>query len=146
MGKSLSLDIRERVVALVDDGFSCREAARRLRISAASAVRIMQRKRQTGGVKTSPQGRPRGSKLDVVSGWLQTRVEAEPDITMPELAELLKQEHAVTATPAMLSRHLIHRLGFTYKKIPDRDGATAQTGPRSWRLPVRFLRAQRHAH
>lgn len=129
MGKSLSLDIRDRVVALVDDGLSCHEAARRLRISAASAVRIMQRKRRTGGVKAATQGRPRRSKLDVVSDWLRTRVEAEPDITMPELAEMLKQEHAVAATPAMLSRHLIHRLGFTYKKIPDRDRAAAQAGP-----------------
>jgi transposase len=130
MGKSLSLDIRERVVALVDGGLSCHEAARRLRISAASAVRIMQRKRRTGGVKAAPQGRPRRSKLDAVSGWLKTRVEAEPDITMPELAEMLKQEHALSATPAMLSCHLIHRLGFTYKKIADRDGTTAQTGAR----------------
>ena len=70
--------------------------------------------RRTGGVKAAPQGRPQRSKLDVVSDWLKTRVEAEPDITMPELAEVLKQEHAVTATPAMLSRHLIHQLGFTY--------------------------------
>lgn len=130
MGKSLSLDIRERVVALVNDGLSCHEAARRLRISAASAVRIMQRKRLTGGVTVAPQGRPRRSKLDAVSDWLKTRVEAEPDITMPELADMLKQEHDLTATPAMLSRHLIHRLGFTYKKIPDCDGASAQAGPR----------------
>jgi transposase len=130
MGKSLSLDIRERVVALVDDGLSCHEAARRLRISTASAVRIMQRKRRTGRVTAAAQGRPRRSKLDAVSDWLKTRVEAEPDITMPELAEMLKREHALTATPAMLSRHLIHRLGFTYKKIPDRNGAAAQTGPR----------------
>lgn len=130
MGKSLSLDIRERVVALVNDGLSCHEAARRLRISAASAVRIMQRKRLTGGVTLAPQGRPRRSKLDAVSDWLKTRVEAEPDITMPELTEMLKQEHDLTATPAMLSRHLIHRLGFTYKKIPDCDGAAAQAGPR----------------
>ena len=130
MGKSLSLDIRERVVSLVDEGLSCREAARRLRISAASAVRIMQRKRRTGWVKAAPQGRPRRSKLDMVSDWLRARVEAEPDITMPELAEALKGEHGLSATPAMLSRHLIHRLGFTYKKILDCDGATAQTGPR----------------
>lgn len=130
MGRSLSLDIRERVVALVEDGLSCREAARRLRISAASAVRIMQRKRHTGGVKAAPQGRPRRSKLDRVSDWLKSCVEAEPDITMPELAEALRQEHAVSATPAMLSRHLIHRLRVTYKKIPDRDGAIAQARPR----------------
>lgn len=53
MGKPLSLNIRERVVALVDDGLSCHEAARRLRISAASAGRTMQRKKQTGGVKAT---------------------------------------------------------------------------------------------
>ena len=90
----------------------------------------MQRKKRTGGVNASPQGRPRRSKLDAVSDWLNARVEAEPDITMPELAEALRQEHDLAATPAMLSRHLIHRLGFTYKKIPDRDGKAAQTGPR----------------
>jgi transposase len=110
MGKSLSLGIRERVVALVDEGLSCHDAARRLRISAASAVRIMQRKTRTG--------------------WVRTRVEAEPDITMPELAEALKVELDLSATPAMPSRHLIHRLGFTYKKIADRDGEAAQKGPR----------------
>lgn len=130
MGKPLSLDIRERVVALVDEGLSCHEAARRLCISAASAVRIMQRKNRTGGVRAAAQGRPRRSKLDAVSDWLRTRVEAEPDITMPELAEALKVECDLAATPAMLSRHLIHRLGFTYKKIPDRNGEAAQTRPR----------------
>jgi transposase len=88
MGKSLSLDIRERVVALVDEGLSCHEAARRLRISAASAVRIMQRKKRTGGVKAAPQGRPRRSKLDAVSDWLKS-ASTQPDITMPELAEAL---------------------------------------------------------
>ena len=70
------------------------------------------------------------SKLDAVSDWLRRRVEAEPDMTMPELAEALRQEHGLTATPAMLSRYLIHRLDFTYKKIADRDGAAAQAGPR----------------
>jgi hypothetical protein len=38
MGKSLSLDIRERVVSLVETGHSCHEASRRLCISAASAI------------------------------------------------------------------------------------------------------------
>ena len=128
MGKSLSLDIRERVVALVDEGLSCHEAGRRLRILAASAVRIMQCRKQTGGMAAAPQGLPRRRNLDVVSHWLRARIDAEPDVTMPELAEALKREQDLTATPAMLSRHLIHRLGVTYKKIPDRNGAAAQTG------------------
>ena len=57
MGKSLSLDIRERVVSLVETGHSCHEASRRLCISAASAVRIMQRRRRTGCVAPALQGR-----------------------------------------------------------------------------------------
>ena len=114
----------------MDEGFSCHEAARRLKISAASAVRIMQRRRRTGDVKAAPQGRPRQSKLDAVSDWLRARIGAEPDMTMPELADALAAVHGMRATPAMLSRHLIHRLGFTYKKIPDRDGTAAQADPR----------------
>ena len=117
MGKSLSLDIRERVVSLVETGHSCHEASRRLCISPASAVRIMQRKRRTGSVAPALQGRPRQSKLNVVSGFLKVQIEAAPDITMPELATVLFEGHEIRATPAMLSRHLIHHLGYTYKKF-----------------------------
>jgi len=49
MGKSRLLDIRQRVVALVDEGLARHEAAGRLRLSAASAVRIMHRKKRPGG-------------------------------------------------------------------------------------------------
>ena len=82
MGKSLSLDIRKRIVSLVEVGHSCHEASRRLRISAASAVRIMPRRRRTGSVAPALQGRPRQCKLDVVSKFLKGQVEAAPDITM----------------------------------------------------------------
>lgn len=112
MGKSLSLDIRERVVALVDGGLSCHEAARRLRISAASAARIMQRKRRTGGVKAAPQGRPRRSKLDAVSGWLKTRVEAEPDIKVAAATELPHIRSEARAERQRLTAELISRLDF----------------------------------
>ena len=60
----------------------------------------------------APQGRPRISKLDAVSKFLKAEIEATPDKTMPELAAGLFKEHGVRATPAMLSRHLIHRLGY----------------------------------
>jgi transposase len=128
MGKSLSLDIRERIVSLVEAGHSCHEASRQLCISAASAVRIMQRRRRTGSVAPALQGRPRQSKLDVVSGFIKGQIDAAPDITMPELATVLFEGHEIRATPAMLSRHLIHRLGYTYKKIPDRYGKAARAG------------------
>jgi transposase len=74
--------------------------------------------------------RPRGSKLDAVSGFLKAEIETTPDMTMPELAAKLLEEHGIRATPAMLSRYLIHRLGCTYKKTPDCDRATPQEGAR----------------
>ncbi|TWD55464.1 helix-turn-helix protein [Agrobacterium vitis] len=62
MGKSHSLDIRERVVAMVEAGHSCRAAARRFVIGDSTAIRIMQRCRQTGEAISPPRhGRPSGS-------------------------------------------------------------------------------------
>jgi transposase len=49
--------------------------------------------------------------VDVLIGW----VEAEGDITMPELADRLLAEHGVKAHPASLSRLLLGA-GFTVKK------------------------------
>ena len=49
--------------------------------------------------------------VELLIGW----VEADGDITMPELAAKLLAEHSVTAHPASLSRLLI-RHGFTVKK------------------------------
>ncbi len=67
--------------------------------------------------------------------FLKARVEAVPDITMPELAVELAEAQGIRATPAMLSRYLIHRLGCTYKKIADRDRAAAPEGsPRAIRV------------
>ena len=53
--------------------------------------------------------------------FLIQTVEAEPAITMPELAARLLEEHGIVAAPAMLSRFLC-RCGFTYKKTADGGG------------------------
>jgi transposase len=62
------------------------------------------------------QGRPRGTgKLAPYAAFLIQAVETKPDITMPDLAARLWDEHGVVAAPATLSRFLC-RQGFTYKK------------------------------
>lgn len=131
MGKTLSLDLRMRVMSFIDEGHSCREAARRFRISAASAVRIRQRRQQTGSVAPAQRGRPKGSgRLEAFSTFLKRAVDHRPDMTMPELAEALLREHDMSAAPAELSRFLRHRLGYTYKKIADRNRAPETAGAR----------------
>lgn len=97
MGKTLSLDLRMRVMSFIDEGHSCREAARQFRISAASAVRIRQRRQRTGSVVPAKRGRPRGSGrleafsafLKKFSAFLKKTVDHRPDMTMPELADVL---------------------------------------------------------
>ena len=107
MGKTLSLDLRERVLGFIVEGHSCREAARRFRISAASAVRIRQRRQRTGSVAPAMRGRPKGSgRLEALADFLKASVDRRPDMTMPELAEVLWREHDMRAAPAELSRFL----------------------------------------
>ena len=116
MGKSSSSDLRVRIVAEVERGQSCRAEARRFGVAPSTAIRLMQRKAQTGSLVPARQGRPAGNGLlgahvGVLIGW----VDADGDITMPELAARLLAERGVKAHPASLSRLLILH-GFTVKK------------------------------
>ena len=98
MGKSSSVDLRVRIVGEIERGQSCRAAARRFGVSAATSVRLAQRKARTGSLAPARQGRPAGSGLlgahiDALVGW----VDADGDITMPELAARLLAERGVKA-------------------------------------------------
>jgi transposase len=116
MGHCYSLDLRVRIAAFVAAGHSCRAAARHFGVSDSFAIKLVQRTRHFGSPAPARQGRPpeRG-KLGPYEAFLIQTVEAEPAITMPELAVRLRAEHGVVAAPAMLSRFLCQR-GFSYKK------------------------------
>jgi len=122
MTQSYSLDLRVRVVAFVDAGHSCRAAARHFGVSDSFAIKLLQRQRQAGSPAPARQGRPPGHRrLLPYETFLIQAVETKPDITMPELAARLLEEHGIIAAPATLSR-LLCRHGFTYKKTPDGRG------------------------
>ncbi len=122
MTQSYSLDLRVRVAAFVEAGHSCRAAARHFAVSDSFAIKLMQRQRQSGSPAPARQGRPRGTgKLAPYEAFLVQIVEAQPDITMPDLAARLREKHGVVAAPASLSR-LLCRCGFTYKKTADGGG------------------------
>ncbi len=121
MTQSYSLDLRVRVVAFVEAGHSCRAAARHFGVSDSFAIKLLQRQRTSGSPIPARQGRPGRRRLSPYEAFLIQTVEAKPDITMPELAARLLEEHGVVAAPAALSR-LLCRHGFTYKKSPDGRG------------------------
>jgi transposase len=123
MGQSYSLDLRTRIIEHVRAGHSRREAARHFGVSPSCAVKLVKRVDRTGSAEPARLGRRRGNgKLAPHTAFLVTRVEAQPDITMPELAGVLQVERGLLASPASLSRVLC-KAGFTYKKTADGLGA-----------------------
>ncbi|WEK00203.1 MAG: IS630 family transposase [Candidatus Sphingomonas phytovorans] len=116
MGVCRSDDLRLRVIEAVAAGSSRRAAAARFSVSASSAIRWSDRAAKEGSPKPRKQGRPAGKgPLVEHLEYLIEVVEAEPDITMPELTARLHVDRGVTAAPASLSK-LLCRAGFTYKK------------------------------
>jgi transposase len=116
MGKSVSRDLRLRMVRGIAAGKSRRSIAAQFEVAPSTAVRVQSRFAATGSVDPAKQGRPKGSgKLGSYQEAILDKVKAQPDITMPDLADWLEAAHGVTADPSNLSK-LLCRHGFTYKK------------------------------
>jgi len=109
--KTLSLDLRERVVAAVSGGLSRRQAATRFGVSAASAIRWCQRERQTGSPASHKRGGDRWSaRIDAHKALILSLVDTTCDITLKELqAQLAERGHhfSVGSLWSFFARHKI---------------------------------------
>jgi transposase len=115
MPAALSLDLRERVVAAIAAGSSCRQAAERFGIGAASAIRWYTRFRQSGQVAPKPTGGDRNShRIEAHAVLILKAYEARPEIFLRELRDRL-QEHGIETSLSGLSRFFA-RHGITRKK------------------------------
>ena len=112
--KAYSDDLRQVVVAKVDAGASRREAGRLLGISAASAVRWVNRKAQTGSVSPNRRGHPR-SPLRAHTDWLLDLVKKEPDLTLLQIVAQVDLELSVKTSTSALDR-FYRRNGYSFKK------------------------------
>lgn len=116
MGKSVSNDLRQRMVRGIAAGKSRRAVAAQFEVAPSTAVRVQARYAATGSVEPAKQGRPKGSgKLGPYREAIVDKVKAQPDITMPDLATWLEAQHGVTVDPSNLSK-LLCKEGFSYKK------------------------------
>jgi transposase len=109
MSKSLSLDLRERVVAAVAGGMSRRAAAERFGVSAASAVRWCQSARHSGSIAPKPLGGDRRSgRVERQAALILSLVDGKSDITLAEIqAELarLGQSFGLSTLCRFFQRH-----------------------------------------
>lgn len=117
MGRALSRDLRDRVVAAVDGGVSCRRAAERFGVSAASAIRWRQLALRHGTPAAKSQGGDRRStKIEDHAAFILAAIEQQPDPTLSELRVMLA-ERDVSVSIATLWRFFA-RHGITRKKRP----------------------------
>lgn len=110
MGKPHPVELRERVVAFVDDGNSHREAARHFRTSPKFVNDMIKLRRATGGLAPKRQGNPGRGKLSGFGDWARGRMAEKGDLTLDELRLELEQVHGVTVHRASVGGWL-HRLG-----------------------------------
>ena len=115
MAKSLSADLRKRVVAAIGSGMSRRQAAERFGVSAASAIRWQQQFNQTGTVEPDKQGGDRRShQIDAHKATIMALYEAKTDITLEEIRSALADK-GIRAGIGTLWR-FFERHGITRKK------------------------------
>jgi transposase len=148
MGKPLPKELLNRLGAEIAGGKSRRAAADRFKVSASFAIKLSARIARTGSSEPARQGRPPGSgKLAPHLATLKFWIEAEPDMTMPELAARSLVDKGVAAHPASLSRVLL-QAGFSFKKTllaKETERADVAEARHDWRT-LRQPLMREHVH
>ena len=111
---ALSMDIREKVVKAIAGGMSRRQAAARFDIGPATAVRWAKRVETTGDVAPMKMGGDRRSqRIEAHADFILAQLKQQPDLTILELREKIRERHGVGFGHAtvwrFLARHNITR-------------------------------------
>lgn len=114
MTRAYSNDLRERVVAAMQSGESCRSVAARFGIAPSSVVKWADRARRTGSVSPAKMGGYRRPLLEPHRDWLLEQVRNCPHVTLAALQDLLA-ERGVTVSHDTVWRFL-RGCGFSFKK------------------------------
>ena len=86
MGQPLSMDLRKRLLAMIDAGMSCRSAVARFGVVPSTAIRWHPQRRTSGDFAPKPQGgdmrwrRLKEQGDEILAAW-----EARKDISPTEL-------------------------------------------------------------
>jgi putative transposase len=118
MAGALSNDLRERVVAAVLGGESCRSAAGRFGVSVSSAVKWTQRFRATGSAAPAKMGGYRRPILEPHRSFILERINQEPHLTLHGLKDELAARGVRVSHNAVWL--FLRREGLSFKKSPVR--------------------------
>jgi transposase len=113
MARTLSQDLRNRVVAAIDGGLSCRAAAARFGVGASSAIRWRQLALRHGNAAPKPRGGDRLSgRIEAHGGFLLGLVAEQGDMTLMEIQSRLAQRGGAVGIGTLcrfFDRHAVTR-------------------------------------
>lgn len=121
MSKPYSNDLRERVVAAVNAGETCRVVAKRFDVGVSSVVRWSQRLRATGSVAPGKMGGHVRPVLEPHRDFIVERINQTPHLTLHGLKDELAARGIVVSHNAVWK--FLRREGLRFKKKPHRRGA-----------------------
>jgi transposase len=114
MGKPYSDDLRERVVALMASGRSCREAGAIFGVAPSTAGNWYRRYQRTTSYSALPMGGDHRSKLTGEADWIAQRLAVEPELTLTDVrSDLADRGTEVSYTSVWRT---VKKLGLRLKK------------------------------
>lgn len=113
--KAYSVDLREKVLRAVDQGYQRTEIIKLLGVSRATIKRYLKQRRETGSIapKAIPGRTPK--KLGLLQADLAAQLQAHDDLRLEDQCRLWEQTHGVLVSTSTMSE-AIKRLGWTRKK------------------------------
>jgi transposase len=114
MARPLSNDLRERVIAAMFRGESCRAVASRFGVAVSSVVKWSQRHRATGSVAPGKMGGHRKRVLEPHRAFIQERINQTPHLTLHGLKDELTARGVKVSHNAVWM--FLRREGLRFKK------------------------------
>jgi len=123
--RTISLDLRERILGAYDGGEGTREdVARRFRVSLGMVKKLLAQRRHTGSI--AQRHHLAGRKPQIVPGHqrqMRALLGQKPDLTLKELRHALELDCSLQAIHVVLGK-----MGLTYKKrLSARPSRTVRT-------------------
>ena len=119
-----SNDLRVRVIQVVESGAAARAAARQFVIGDSTAIRWVNRWRETGSLEDKSNKGQSRSPLKKHEEWLLGLVQQEPDLTLEEIQCRLFDERGQKAGIGSVWRFFDrHSISFKKKRPRSRAGS-----------------------